>query len=179
MARGRDVRALGGLKIAAIGPATAESLRAYGLKADVVPPAFKAEVLLEALGPQVTPGSKMLLARAQIAREVLPQGLMRLGATVDVAPVYKSRLPHEIPPEAEAALQEGQVDILTFTSSATVHNFVQLLGQERVHALAAKAVVASIGPITSATLEGIRPHPADRTERLHHPGPGCGDCGFH
>ncbi len=56
--QGRDVRALGGLKIAAIGPATAESLRAYGLKADVVPPAFKAEVLLEALGPQVTPGSQ-------------------------------------------------------------------------------------------------------------------------
>ena len=167
MAQGRDVRALGGLKIAAIGPATAESLRAYGLKADVVPPAFKAEVLLEALGPQVTPGSKMLLARAQIAREVLPQGLIRLGATVDVAPVYKSRLPHEIPPEAEAALQEGGVDILTFTSSATVHNFVKLLGQERVQALAAKAMVASIGPITSATLQeyGLTPQiePADYT----------------
>ena len=89
-----------------------------------------------------------------------------------MAPVYKSRLPHEIPPEAEAALQEGQVDILTFTSSATVHNFVQLLGQERVHALAAKAVVAAIGPITVGDPKGIRPHPADRTGRLHHPGPG-------
>ena len=165
--RGRDVRALGGLKIAAIGPATAESLRAYGLQADVVPPAFKAEVLLEALGPQVAPGSKMLLARAQIAREVLPQGLMRLGATVDVAPVYKSRLPGEIPPEAEAALAEGQVDILTFTSSATVHNFVQLVGKERFQGLAAKAVVASIGPITSATLQeyGVTPQiePKDYT----------------
>ena len=165
--QGRDVRALGGSKIAAIGPATAESLRAYGLKADVVPHAFKAEVLLEALGPQVTPGSKMLLARAQIAREVLPEGLIRLGATVDVAPVYKSRLPHEIPPEAEAALQEGGVDILTFTSSATVHNFVKLLGQERVQALAAKATVAAIGPITAATLKeyGLTPQiePADYT----------------
>ncbi len=165
--RGQDVRALGGAKIAAIGPATAESLRAYGLKADVVPPAFKAEVLLEALGPQVAPGSKMLLARAQIAREVLPQGLMRLGATVDVAPVYKSRLPREIPPEAEAALQAGQVDILTFTSSATVHNFVQLVGKERFQGLAAKAVVASIGPITSATLQeyGVTPQiePEDYT----------------
>ena len=136
-------------------------------QADVVPPAFKAEVLLEALGPQVTPGTKMLLARAQIAREVLPEGLVRLGAQVDVAPVYKSRLPREIPPEAEAALQEGQVDILTFTSSATVHNFVKLLGQERFQALAAKAVVASIGPITSATLKeyGLTPQiePADYT----------------
>ena len=108
MSKGQDVRALGGLKIAAIGPATAESLRAYGLKADVVPPAFKAEVLLEALGPQVTPGSKMLLARAQIAREVLPQGLMRLGAKVDVAPVYKSRLPQRDSPGGRGRLARGR-----------------------------------------------------------------------
>jgi len=164
---GKDVRALGGAKIAAIGPATAESLRAYGLNADVVPHAFKAEVLLEALSPQVAPGTRMLLARAQIAREILPQGLVRLGAKVDVAPVYKARPPKEIPPEAEAALKEGRVDILTFTSSATVHNFVKLLGKERVQALAAGAVVASIGPITSATLKeyGISPQiePSDYT----------------
>ena len=142
-------------------------MRAYGLKADVVPPAFKAEVLLEALSPQVTPGSKMLLARAQIAREVLPQGLVRLGAKVEVGPVYKARPPREIPPEAAAALNEGRVDILTFTSSATVHNFVKLLGKERVQVLAAPAVVASIGPITSATLKeyGLTPQiqPADFT----------------
>ena len=164
---GRDVRALGGAKIAAIGPATAESLRAYGLNADVVPHAFKAEVLLAALSPLVTVGSKMLLARAQIAREVLPQGLVRLGAKVDVAPVYKSRIPPEIPPEAATALKEGRVDILTFTSSATVHNFAKLLGRDRFQALGAKAVVASIGPITSATLNeyGITPQiePADYT----------------
>jgi len=165
--QGRDVRALGGLKIAAIGPATAESLRAYGLNADVVPPAFKAEVLLEALSPHVTPGSKMLLARAQIAREVLPEGLVRLGAEVDVAPVYKARPPKEIPPEAEAAFKEGRVDILTFTSSATVHNFARLLGKDRFQALALTATVAAIGPITAATLKeyGITPQiePADYT----------------
>jgi uroporphyrinogen III methyltransferase/synthase len=152
-AQGRDVRALGNLKIAAIGPATAESLQAHGLKADVVPAAFQAEVLLEALSPQVTPGSKVLLARAQVAREVLPEGLVKLGAEVTVAPVYQSRPAREIPPEAEAALKEGRVDILTFTSSATVHNFVQLLGKERFQTLAAGVVVAAIGPITSATLK--------------------------
>jgi uroporphyrinogen III methyltransferase / synthase len=165
--QGKDVRALGQAQIAAIGPATAESLRAYGLKADVVPHAFKAEVLLEALGPHVTPGCLMLLARAQIAREVLPEGLMRLGAKVDVAPVYKSRVPQEIPSEAEAALKEGKVDILTFTSSATVHNFARLLGRERFQSLAAQAVVASIGPITSGTLTeyGVMPQiePKDYT----------------
>ena len=167
LAQGRDLRALGNLKIAAIGPATAESLQAHGLKADVVPAAFKAEVLLEALSPQVTPGSKLLLARAQIAREVLPKGLVKLGVEVTVAPVYRSRLPREIPLEAEAALKEGRVDVLTFTSSATVHKFVNLLGRERFHALAAGSVVASIGPITSATLKeyGVAPQiePKDYT----------------
>jgi len=70
-----------------------------------------------------------------------------------MAPVYQSRPVQEIPPEAEAALKEGRVDILTFTSSATVHNFIQLLGKERFQTLAAGAVVAAIGPITSATLK--------------------------
>ncbi len=125
-----------------------------------MPGAFKAEVLLEALSPLVAPGSRILLARAQIAREVLPQGLVRLGAAeVSVAPVYKTRTPRELPPEAAAALKEGPVDVLTFTSSATVHNFAKLLGKERFQTLAAKAVVASIGPITSATIKeyGLSP----------------------
>jgi uroporphyrinogen III methyltransferase/synthase len=152
-AQGKDVRALGGLKIAAIGPATAKALGAWGLKADVVPAQFKAEVLLEALSPLVSSGDKVLLARAQIAREVLPQGLVRLGVEVDVAPVYKARHVTEVPPEAEAAFTEGKVDILTFTSSATVHNFASLVGKERFQALAKNAVVAAIGPITAGTLK--------------------------
>ncbi|MBI4644028.1 MAG: uroporphyrinogen-III synthase [Deltaproteobacteria bacterium] len=152
-AQGKDVRALGGAKIAAIGPATAQALREHGLVADVMPAQFKAEVLLEALSPQVAPGDKVLLARAQIAREVLPQGLVRLGVEVDVAPVYKARHVTEIPPEAQTAFQEGRVDILTFTSSATVHNFVLLVGKEHFQALAKRAVVATIGPITGATLK--------------------------
>jgi uroporphyrinogen III methyltransferase/synthase len=151
--QGKDVRVLGGLKIAAIGPATAQALGAWGLKADVVPKQFKAEVLLEALSPHVSQGDKVLLARAQMAREVLPQGLVRLGAQVDVAPVYKARHVTEIPPEAAAAFKEGKVDILTFTSSATVHNFVLLVGKERFQSLAKDAVVAAIGPITGGTLK--------------------------
>jgi len=157
--QGKDVRALGGAKIAAIGPATAQALEKWGLKADVVPVQFKAEVLLEALSPHVSPGDKVLLARAQIAREVLPEGLVRLGVEVDVAPVYQARHVTEIPPEAQAAFQEGKADILTFTSSATVHNFALLLGKERFQALARNAVVAAIGPITGGTLQeyGLTP----------------------
>lgn len=157
--QGQDVRALGGSKLAAIGPATAQALETWGLTADVVPPAFKAEDLLEALSPYVAAGDRILLARAQVAREVLPQGLAHLGAQVDVAPVYQALPPGGIPPEAESAFKEGRVDILTFTSSATVHNFVKLLGPERFQALAQKATVAAIGPITGATLQeyGITP----------------------
>jgi uroporphyrinogen III methyltransferase/synthase len=166
-AQGRDVRALGSAKIAAIGPATAQALGAWGLTADVVPAQFKAEVLLEALSPHVKPGDKVLLARAQIAREVLPQGLVRLGVEVDVAPVYKARHVTEIPPEAEIAFKEGKVDILTFTSSATVHNFANLVGKERFQTMAKTAVVAAIGPITAATLAeyGVTPQvqPQDYT----------------
>ena len=166
-AQGKDVRALGGVKIAAIGPATAQALGEYGLRADVVPPAFKAEDLLAALSPHVSPGDKILLARAQVAREVLPNGLIRLGTQVDVAPVYQARQVTIIPPEAQTAFQEGKVDILTFTSSATVHNFVALVGQERFRASAKTAVVAAIGPITGNTLQeyGVTPQvqPEDYT----------------
>ena len=110
---------------------------------------------------------RVLLARAQVAREVLPRGLADLGAKVDVAPVYQARAPQTIPPEAETAFKEGAVDVLTFTSSSTVHNFVKLLGRERVRTLAARAAVAAIGPITAATLKdyGLTPQvePKDYT----------------
>ncbi|MFH1596787.1 MAG: uroporphyrinogen-III synthase, partial [Pseudomonadota bacterium] len=163
----KDVRALGRAKIAAIGPATAQALKEYGLAADVVPETFQAEGLLDALTPHVSPGTRILLARAQMARDLLPDSLRRLGAQLDVAPVYQARAPQTIPPEAEAALRQGGVDILTFTSSATVHNFAGLLGKARFQQLAAGAAVAVIGPITRATLSeyGITPQiePAEFT----------------
>ncbi|MDP3181434.1 MAG: uroporphyrinogen-III C-methyltransferase [Desulfobaccales bacterium] len=156
---GKDVRALGQARLAAIGPATALELREYGLVADLVPDTYQAEGLVEALAPHISAGTKVLLARAKEARQILPESLARLGAKVEVVPVYQARPPKEIPQEAEAALQEGKVDILTFTSSATVHNFAGLLGKERFKALAARATVAAIGPITAATLKeyGITP----------------------
>jgi uroporphyrinogen III methyltransferase/synthase len=90
---------------------------------------------------------------------VLPEGLVELGMKVDVAPVYRALPPASVPAEAAGALAEGRVDILTFTSSSTVHNFADLIGKERFQKLAAEAAVASIGPITTATLQeyGITP----------------------
>jgi uroporphyrinogen III methyltransferase/synthase len=147
-----DIRALGHLKLAAIGPATAEALRGYALVADVVPARFVAEDLAAALLPRLRSGEKVLLARAEKAREVLPETLAEHVASVDVVPVYQTMIPVAVPPEAMAYLETGKVDILTFTSSATVHNFAVILGKKVFQALARKAVVAAIGPITAATL---------------------------
>jgi uroporphyrinogen III methyltransferase/synthase len=154
-----DVRALGRVQIAVIGPATAEALEKYGLRADVVPKTFQAEGLLEVLTPRLMGGTRMLLARAAQARDVLPEGLAELGMAVDVVPVYRAVAPASMPEEAAKVLNEGGADILTFTSSATVHNFAGLVGTERFQSLAASGVVASIGPITTATLKeyGITP----------------------
>jgi uroporphyrinogen III methyltransferase/synthase len=156
---GQDVRVLGRARLAVIGPATAEALRGYGLVADVVPNTFQAEGLLEVLEPKLLGGRRILLARAEQARDVLPEGLAELGVKVDVVPVYRARPPASVPPEAAGVLESGQVDILTFTSSSTVHNFAGLVGQETFQQLAARGTVASIGPITSATLSeyGITP----------------------
>ncbi|MGO8762575.1 MAG: uroporphyrinogen-III C-methyltransferase [Desulfobaccales bacterium] len=153
---GLDVRALGRARLAVIGPATAQALRDYGLVADVMPDTFQAEGLLEALAPRLLGGTRLLLARAEQARDVLPQGLTELGLKFDVVPVYRALPPASVPPEAAAVLSEGRVDILTFTSSSTVHNFARLVGQDRFQTLAASAAVASIGPITTATLSGYR-----------------------
>jgi uroporphyrinogen III methyltransferase/synthase len=156
---GLDVRALGRAKLAAIGPATADALKHYGLMADVVPKTFQAEGLLEVLTPRLLGGTRILLARAEQARDVLPEGLTQLGMAVDVVPVYRAVPPRSMPDEATGVLKEGRVDILTFTSSATVHNFAGLVGKDRFQSLAAGATVASIGPITTATLTeyGITP----------------------
>ncbi|MGB8990813.1 MAG: uroporphyrinogen-III C-methyltransferase [Desulfobaccales bacterium] len=150
---GLDVRALGRARLAVIGPATADALKPYGLIADVVPDTFQAEGLLEVLSPRLMGGTRILLARAEQARDVLPDGLTRMEAKLDVVPVYRARPPQVVPPEAAAVLESGRVDILTFTSSSTVHNFAGLVGKERFQKLAARAVVASIGPITTATLK--------------------------
>ncbi|MBW1992761.1 MAG: uroporphyrinogen-III synthase, partial [Deltaproteobacteria bacterium] len=158
----------------------------------VVPVRFVAEELAAALLPRLAPGSRVLLARAQQAREVLPQTLEEHGVQVDVVPVYQARRPLTLPPEAMPFLEAGKVDLLTFTSSATVHHFVALVGQEKFQELAERAVVAAIGPVTAAALGeyGVKPQiqPQDYTipalaaaikkyfaEPLHHlaaPAPG-------
>ena len=157
---GKDVRALGECKLAVIGAATAQSLREHGLVADVVPTDFRAEGLVASLSPLIHPGHLLLLPRAQEAREILPEEMVKRGAIVHVVPSYKTAMPAALPPATAAALQQGNVDVLTFASSSTVTNFARLVGRDHFQKLAAKSVIAAIGPITAQTVEkfGLRVH---------------------
>jgi len=137
---GADTRALGGRRVAAIGPGTAEALAGAGVRADVVPERFVAESLLEAFPPG--PG-RVLLPRAAVARDALPAGLAGRGFAVDVVEAYRTVVGRPAPESLTAA---GGADAVTFTSSSTVTNYLAVAGDVPV-----PPVVACIGPITADT----------------------------
>jgi len=152
-AMGKDARALGKLMVAAIGPATAQALAERGIKADFVPDKYIAESVVEGLLALQIGGKKVLIPRALKAREVLPDELARAGALVEVLPVYETKLAEQDPDEVVAAIEEGEIHYLTFTSSSTVDNFFQMVPAERLKPLRDKVKIACIGPITAATLK--------------------------
>ena len=150
--RGLDARSLGHARIAAIGRATADTLLERGLAADVVPERFVAESLLEALaGRDDVRRGRILLARAEDARDVLPDGLREMGAQVDVLPIYRTVLDGGGAARVAARLRGGDIDLVTLSSSSTAQFFVDAVGAEA----ARMAPVASIGPITSATARAL------------------------
>ncbi len=144
-ARGLDARALAGVKVAAIGPGTATALGRFGVRPDLVPERFVAEALLAAFPPPRATGEKVLLARAEQARDVLPDGLARNGYSVDVLAVYQTVTAEPDPVELER-VRAGEFDAVTFTSSSTVDNFCRLVGP-----LSGDPIIVSIGPVTSAS----------------------------
>lgn len=146
-----DIRAIGRAKIAAIGPATAQAVAARSLRVDFQPEREVAESLAEGI-PDPLEGRRVLIPRAQEARDVLPETLSSRGADVTVLPVYRT-LPAEpdSAPEVAQMLRRGELDALTFTSSSTVTNFVNLFGTEWLDSEARRPVVACIGPITADT----------------------------
>ena len=150
-AKGLDVRSLHGLSLCAIGPATADCLRSKGLLAAVVPGDFSAEGLLDALHEKVHAGQKVLLPRAAGSRDVLPDGLRHLGAQVDEIYLYESVPPDSFDAETLQVILASPIDLITFTSSSTVANFVGLVGKDRAAQVAARIPAACIGPITAAT----------------------------
>jgi uroporphyrinogen III methyltransferase/synthase len=153
--QGKDVRALGRLRTAVIGPATARRLADFGLKSDIVPETFRAESIVQAFAPHDMAGKRVLLPRALEARTVLPEELGRMGATVDEVAVYRTLAVEQGRGELIEALQNGRVDLVTFTSSSTVKNFKALLPDDAFAGLIEDLTVASIGPITTETAEKL------------------------
>jgi uroporphyrinogen III methyltransferase / synthase len=152
---GLDLRAVPrGAKIAAIGPATAERVRGTGLRVDVVPREFRAEALIEELAAGELAGRRVLIPRARVAREILPEKLHDLGAEVVVPPAYESAPSLEGGEKLASRLEAGEVDCVTFTASSTVENFVGAFGGEEAWRLLARTQVACIGPITADTARG-------------------------
>ena len=153
-AAGKDARALANLCLCAIGPRTAQELGTYGLTPDIVPTEFQAEGVIAALAHVGIRGSRVLIPRAEVAREILPQQLRELGATVEVIPVYRTIAPAVDVASLTQQFHDGQVAVVTFTSSSTVRNFVELFGgRDAVRPLVARVVIACIGPITARTAE--------------------------
>jgi uroporphyrinogen III methyltransferase/synthase len=154
-AAGLDVRAFAEAKIAAIGPGTAAALEARGARVAVMATEKRGEGLAKAmLEAMRRSGETVLLLRAQVARDVLPDTLRDAGHDVHVVSVYETRPASGSEVDAVLAeLSRGAIDAITFTSASTVDNFVALVGSEgRARDLLAKTLVASIGPVTSEAL---------------------------
>ena len=142
----KDARDLAGVRLACVGKATSEALLARGLAADVVPDRFVAEAVLEKLAARYdVKGTRALYVAAEGAREVLPEGLHALGATVDVVRAYRTVSDGAGAESLRTALSDGEVDAVTFASASAVAGFVDAVGAE----LARRAPGVSIGPVTS------------------------------
>jgi uroporphyrinogen III methyltransferase/synthase len=152
---GKDVRALGHLKTAAIGPATAARLLEFGLTSDIVPETYRAESVIAAFKKEKLKDQKILLPRAKEARPILPKELNKMGATVDEIPAYETLKAVENMDGLVQQLKDKQVDMITFTSSSTVKNFKALLPAKDFTALIQDVTIASIGPITSDTAKDL------------------------
>jgi len=151
----KDVRVLKDVSTAAIGPATAKRLRDFGLKSDIIPETYQAESIVETFKQEAMNGKRVLLPRAKEARPVLPVELRKMGAIVDEIAAYQTEQARENVDVLVKRLEEGSIDLLTFTSSSTVRNFKALLPPDRFESLIDGVTVASIGPITADTARDL------------------------
>ena len=172
-------KALRRLRVAAIGPATKKAIEQGGIKVDVVPKEYVAESVVRSLRRRVR-GKRVLLVRAKVARDVIPRELRKAGAQVDVVEAYETVVPRSSRSRLRSLLLNPvqRPHLITFTSSSTVRNFVELLADKRVRSKSrplmrvsslrqrAKDVrpeknglegvrLASIGPVTSSTLRAL------------------------
>jgi uroporphyrinogen III methyltransferase/synthase len=162
----KDARDIGGVRIAAIGPATAAKVREYHLSVELQPEEFVAEGVIKAFKKEGSVENlRFLLARAEEARDVLPEELTKLGAIVDIAVAYRTVPETGDPAGAIARFREEGADMVTFTSSSTAENFMALKLP-----LPAGMKIASIGPITSETVRRLGLHVDVEAERYDIPG---------
>jgi uroporphyrinogen-III synthase len=142
------------LLVVAIGPATAAAIQSEGLSVSIVPEKYIAESVVEALRGKLFKNSRVLLVRAKVARDVLPDELRKGGAQVDVIEAYETKVPADAKDKLEQLFADraARPHIITFTSSSTANNFVSLLG-ENARMLLDGVILASIGPVTSDTLK--------------------------
>lgn len=159
---GGDARAFGGVRVAAIGPATARALQDHGIRADLVPDRFIGEAVADSLIERgVGEGTRVLVPRALVARDTLPDMLRETGALVDVVPVYRTELPSTEASFADLRelIEAGEVDVITFTAPSTARNLATVLdGQDdptRWRRSLDGIVLASVGPVTSRAMEEL------------------------
>jgi uroporphyrinogen-III synthase len=141
-------------RIGVVGRATAERLTLWGFHADVIPETFTAEEFLQAF-PENLSGVKFLFPRGNIARATLPDGLRQRGAVVDEIIVYRTLMADPPDERLVEMIESASVDLVTFTSSSTVANFIRLVGEDRVERFKDRFFVASIGPKTSQTIREL------------------------
>jgi uroporphyrinogen III methyltransferase/synthase len=139
------------LRICAIGPATAYQLMEKGIEVHTTPKEFVAEAILRGFEKSMLKGKRILLARAKEARDILPEGLRKRGAKVDVVETYRTVKPKGGSKRLKQLLRKGKVDAITFTSSSTVNHFGELLKKEDLQNLLSGITIACIGPITART----------------------------
>jgi uroporphyrinogen-III synthase/uroporphyrinogen III methyltransferase/synthase len=156
------------LKVAAIGEATAAAARKAGLSVALVPENYVAEALVDCLADHVA-GKKIMLARAEIARDVIPDALRAAGATVDVVDAYRNVMPGAAPALLRAALENG-IDAVTFTSSSSVTHLADAARAAGIAFPFAGVDAISIGPITSQTLRELGWEPATEAHPSDIPG---------
>ncbi len=151
----RDIRDLKGIKICTIGSKTASAVRSYGMKVDIVPNEFNAEGLIDLFLKETggdLKGIRILLPRAEVAREVFPQKVRELGGEIDTPASYRTSGPGSHSKRLERFLIEGKITIATFTSAATFNNLVDIIKGD-VTDLLKDVTIAAIGPVTKKAVE--------------------------
>lgn len=149
--RGKRIRLPSSLRVCAIGPATAHPLKEKKVPVHYIPEKFVAESILEGFEKMFIKGKRILLARAKKARDILPKGLRKMGAEVDVVAVYRTVRPRGGSKKLKKLLAGGKIDVIAFTSSSTVNHFAELLKTEDLKKLLKGVAIACIGPVTART----------------------------